>query len=190
MRATYTGSIRCVTVLPVSAAEMALPWVSPAGVRSISTAAEARDSGALSLSGRGPVSQGRLSPRFARASSSAAHQLAHLREDLGAFLGGDAGRQPMLAVDRDGEGGAERRVVFRHHRIEVQFARAVNRDDVDVGFVIALRDDSLSKLDRFQERIPNLLSNRLRLKHLDAVGAAVASVAGAAAEPSVSSTGW
>jgi hypothetical protein len=45
---------------------------------------------------------------------------------------------------------------------EVQFARAVNRDDVDAGFLIALRDDGLSKLDRFQERIPNLLSNRLR----------------------------
>ncbi len=57
---------------------------------------------------------------------------------------------------------------------EVQFARAVNRDDVDAGFLIALRDDGLSKLDRFHERIPNLLSNRLRLKHLDAAGAAVA----------------
>lgn len=57
---------------------------------------------------------------------------------------------------------------------EAQFARAVNRDDVDVGFLIALRDDSLSKLDRFQERIPNLLSNRLALKHLDAAGATVA----------------
>lgn len=57
---------------------------------------------------------------------------------------------------------------------EAQFARAVNRDDVNVGFLIALREDSLSKLDRFQERIPNLLSNRLRLKHLDAAGAAVA----------------
>ncbi|GKT07139.1 ATP-binding protein [Desulforhabdus sp. TSK] len=39
---------------------------------------------------------------------------------------------------------------------EAQFARAVNREDVEVGFLIALRDDSLSKLDRFQERIPNL----------------------------------
>jgi WD40 repeat protein len=51
---------------------------------------------------------------------------------------------------------------------EAQFARAVNREDVDVGFLIALRDDSLSRLDRFQERIHNLLSNRLRLNHLDA----------------------
>ncbi|MBL0351269.1 MAG: WD40 repeat domain-containing protein [Dechloromonas sp.] len=57
---------------------------------------------------------------------------------------------------------------------EAQLARAINREDVDVGFLIAMREDSLAKLDRFQERIPNLLSNRLRLKHLDADGAAEA----------------
>lgn len=57
---------------------------------------------------------------------------------------------------------------------EAQFARTVNRDDVDVGFLIALREDSLSKLDRFRERIANLLSNRLILNHLDEEGAAVA----------------
>ena len=57
---------------------------------------------------------------------------------------------------------------------EAQFARAVNREDVDIGFLIALREDGLSKLDRFQERIPGLLSNRLRLKHLDETGAAAA----------------
>jgi hypothetical protein len=57
---------------------------------------------------------------------------------------------------------------------EAQLARAINREDVDVGFLIALREDSLAKLDRFQERIPNLLSNRLRLRHLDADGAAEA----------------
>jgi WD40 repeat protein len=57
---------------------------------------------------------------------------------------------------------------------EAQFARAVNRDDVDVGFLIALREDGLSKLDRFQERIPHLLSNRLRLNHLDEAGASAA----------------
>lgn len=57
---------------------------------------------------------------------------------------------------------------------EAQLARAINREDVDVGFLIALREDSLAKLDRFQERIPNLLSNRLRLRHLDTAGAAEA----------------
>ncbi|MGF1545716.1 MAG: hypothetical protein ACFCUG_00150 [Thiotrichales bacterium] len=54
---------------------------------------------------------------------------------------------------------------------EAQFARAVNRDEINVGFLIALREDSLSRLDRFRERIPHLLSNRLRLKHLDAESA-------------------
>jgi len=54
---------------------------------------------------------------------------------------------------------------------EAQFARAVNREDVDIGVLVALREDSLSKLDRFQERIPNLLGNRLRLAHLDEAGA-------------------
>jgi hypothetical protein len=57
---------------------------------------------------------------------------------------------------------------------EAQLARAVNREDVDVGFLISMREDGLSKLDHFQERIPNLLSNRLRLKHLDTAGAAEA----------------
>src|SRR5262249_32104552 len=68
--------------------------------------------------------------------------------------------------------------VFVYHRkstdpesFEAQFARAVNREDVDIGVLVALREDSLSKLDRFQERIPNLLGNRLRLAHLDEAGA-------------------
>ena len=59
---------------------------------------------------------------------------------------------------------------------EAQFARAVNRENVNAGFLIAMRDDSLSKLDRFQERIHNLLSNRIRLNHLDATGATQAIV--------------
>lgn len=50
---------------------------------------------------------------------------------------------------------------------EAEFARAVNRRDVDVNFLLSLREDGLSKLDRFQGRIPTLLSNMLRLEHLD-----------------------
>ena len=42
----------------------------PAGVRSTSTSAEARDSGALSLIGSGPVSQPKLIPRLTRAAWS------------------------------------------------------------------------------------------------------------------------
>ena len=52
-----------------------------------------------------------------------------------------------------------------------QFARAVNRDDVNANFLLALREDALSQLDRFETRIPNLMSNGLRLEHLDRAGA-------------------
>jgi WD40 repeat protein len=51
---------------------------------------------------------------------------------------------------------------------EIEFARAVNRLDVDANFLIALREDVLSKLDRFRVRIANLMGNCLRLEHLDA----------------------
>ena len=44
---------------------------------------------------------------------------------VAALLGGNAGRHAVLDVDRDGEGGAERRVVHRHHRRELQAARFV-----------------------------------------------------------------
>jgi WD40 repeat protein len=50
---------------------------------------------------------------------------------------------------------------------EGELARAINRDEVDVNFLIALREDSVHKLDRFRARIPNLLGNSLRLEQLD-----------------------
>lgn len=56
-------------------------------------------------------------------------------------------------------------------RFDAEFARAVNRQDVDVNFLLALREDGLSKLDRFQGRIVNLLGNMLRLESLDLAAA-------------------
>ena len=50
---------------------------------------------------------------------------------------------------------------------DAEFARAVNREEIDANFLIALREDSLSMLDRFRARIPNMLGNSLRLRHLD-----------------------
>jgi WD40 repeat protein len=50
---------------------------------------------------------------------------------------------------------------------DVELARAVNREDINASFVFSMREDGLSKLDRFQGRIPNLLTNLLRLEHLD-----------------------
>jgi hypothetical protein len=50
---------------------------------------------------------------------------------------------------------------------ESEFARAVNRQEVDANFLLSMREDGLSLLDRFQGRIPHLFANYLRLEHLD-----------------------
>jgi hypothetical protein len=44
-----------------------------------------------------------------------------------AFFCRDAGRQAFLVVDRHGESGAQRRVIVRHHRVELQPARIFTR---------------------------------------------------------------
>ena len=49
---------------------------------------------------------------------------------------------------------------------ETEFARVVNRQDVNAHFLLCLREEELSKLDRFQGRIPNLLNNTLRVERL------------------------
>ncbi|HEX8173803.1 MAG TPA: WD40 repeat domain-containing protein [Pyrinomonadaceae bacterium] len=50
---------------------------------------------------------------------------------------------------------------------DAEWARSVNRQEVDANFLISLREDSLSRLDRFRGRMPQLMGNMLRLKHLD-----------------------
>lgn len=50
---------------------------------------------------------------------------------------------------------------------DAEWARSVNRQDVDANFLLSLREDSLSRLDRFRGRVPKLMGNMLRLKHLD-----------------------
>jgi WD40 repeat protein len=50
---------------------------------------------------------------------------------------------------------------------ESEFARTVNRSELDASVLVALRDDGLARLDRFRARVPNLLGNTLRLRHLD-----------------------
>lgn len=54
---------------------------------------------------------------------------------------------------------------------ESDFARTINRSDIDVNVLIGIREDSISKLDRFRARIPNLLTNTLRLEQLDSEAA-------------------
>ena len=59
----------------------------------------------------------------------------------------------------------------KENLFDEEFARAVNREEVDANFLVAMREDSLSRLDRFRVRIPNMLRNSLRLRHLDAASA-------------------
>lgn len=49
---------------------------------------------------------------------------------------------------------------------EAELARVVNGREIDAHFLLSLREEELSKLDRFQGRIPNLLNNTLRVEHL------------------------
>jgi CHASE2 domain-containing sensor protein len=48
-----------------------------------------------------------------------------------------------------------------------QFADAVNRPGFPVSFLLAIREDTFAKLDRFKTLIPTLLDNYLRVRHLD-----------------------
>jgi WD40 repeat protein len=53
----------------------------------------------------------------------------------------------------------------------VQFPRVVNRKDLRVGLLVAIREDAIAKLDRFKGRIPQLFENYLRIEHLDPASA-------------------
>lgn len=59
----------------------------------------------------------------------------------------------------------------RGRSFDAEFARAVNREDIDANFLISIREDALARLDRFQPYIPDVLGNYLRLDHLDVAGA-------------------
>src|SRR6185369_4463799 len=51
------------------------------------------------------------------------------------------------------------------------FSRAVNRQDLDANFLVAIREDAVTRLDRFRHAIPDMLGNRLHLEYLDTNGA-------------------
>jgi WD40 repeat protein len=57
-----------------------------------------------------------------------------------------------------------------------EFPAVVNDSDLRVNFVLAVRDDSLAKLDAFRKRIPNVFGSYLRLEHLDLQAARAAIV--------------
>ena len=111
---------------------------------------------------------------------------AALREAVARVTGGDAGIDPQLPFD-EYLAACARAVrgqiffifdqfeeYFLYHPpdqsdegFDAEFARAVNRQEVPANFLLAMREDGLSRLDRFGGRIPRLLGNLLRLEHLD-----------------------
>jgi WD40 repeat protein len=48
-----------------------------------------------------------------------------------------------------------------------EFPAAVARSGLRASFLLALREETVAKLDSFKSRIPNVLGNYLRLEHLD-----------------------
>lgn len=57
-----------------------------------------------------------------------------------------------------------------------QLPESIVRPGLRASFLIALREETLAKLDSFKGRIPNLFGNYLRLEHLDRAGARAAIV--------------
>jgi WD40 repeat protein len=58
----------------------------------------------------------------------------------------------------------------------VEFPRAVNREDLRASFLVSLREDAYTQLDRFEGRILNLFAGNLRIEHLDEKAATAAIV--------------
>jgi hypothetical protein len=56
----------------------------------------------------------------------------------------------------------------------VEFPRAVNREDLRANFLISLREDAYTMLDRFEGRITNLFGSNFRIEHLDETAATAA----------------
>ncbi len=54
---------------------------------------------------------------------------------------------------------------------DAEFAQAVNEPGLRANFLISMREDMLAQLDRLKGKIPNILSNYLRIEHLDRAAA-------------------
>ena len=51
--------------------------------------------------------------------------------------------------------------------VAAELPRLLSRPDVRANVLISIREDALAKLDRFKGRIPQLMTNRLHIRHLD-----------------------
>ncbi|HYY82526.1 MAG TPA: WD40 repeat domain-containing protein, partial [Actinomycetes bacterium] len=53
-----------------------------------------------------------------------------------------------------------------------EFPRLASDKDILANFLVAIREDALAWLDRFKPRLPSLLDNSIRVRHLDRAAAA------------------
>ena len=67
---------------------------------------------------------------------------------------------------------------FLYHRAErgpgsldEELSVALRRRSTPANFVLSIREDALAQLDRFEDRVPGLLANLLRIDHLDRAAA-------------------
>ena len=119
----------------------------------------AHESTRQAWSGNGSSQNGAAS----RASRGAARTLTETLQACADFVDGDL----VIILDQFEE-------YFLYHAQDDggstfagEFARAVSSADVRASFLVAIREDALAKLDRFEGHIPNLFSNFLRIEHLD-----------------------
>lgn len=82
-------------------------------------------------------------------------------------LGGALRRPILIILDQFEEYLLYNREVTAGRSFDDELAAAVNQERVHVHFLLSLREDALSKLDRYRTRIPNLLGNTLRLRPLN-----------------------
>lgn len=97
--------------------------------------------------------------------------LDHPLDELLFSLGEEFGGTILILLDQFEEYFLYHPESEADNPFDSEFARAVNRDDIDANFLLALREDGLSRLDRFRARIANLMGNLLRLRHLDPAAA-------------------
>jgi WD40 repeat protein len=102
------------------------------------------------------------------AEGAAFGQTAHEGESLAEFLGAwpaRVGGPLLLVLDQ-----LEELFVYHDRRGDAtmeELTTALRSRDPAIHFLLALREEALSKLDRFEGHVPGLLDHLLRLEHLD-----------------------
>ena len=67
---------------------------------------------------------------------------------------------------------------FLYHRadrgpgsLHEELSLALRRGSTPANFMVSIREDALAQLDRFEDRVPGLLANLIRIDHLDRAAA-------------------